>query len=341
MTSISGRQLLQDSLDRAVAADLHEHAARAFTNLGSLAVRQHRHADAKKALTDGLDYCLERDLDAWDHYMRGWYATNFLHEGRYDDAVAQAEQVLRNPRAATVSRIGPLAVLARARAMTGRGDWAAPLAEARALADGTGEVQRISVAVEAACEVAWVTGDDDEVRRRAREGWALVQRDGSGWTRGQVATWLPTAEAGATQPLAPPYLAEAMGEWERAGRLWSDLGSPVAAALALARSGTRGGLAEAALAFDELGAVAAAARVRALSRVQGWTPPRSKRPDTRAHPDGLTRREAEVLELLVEGLSDAAIAERLVLSRRTVEHHVAAILGKLGVSSRRDVPRAR
>ena len=54
-------------------------------------------------------------------------------------------------------------------------------------------------------------------------------------------------------------------------------------------------------------------------------------------PDGLTRREAEVLELLREGLPDAAIAERLVLSRRTVEHHVASILGKLGVASRRDV----
>ena len=45
-----------------------------------------------------------------------------------------------------------------------------------------------------------------------------------------------------------------------------------------------------------------------------------------------------MLELLREGLADAAIAERLVLSRRTVEHHVASILGKLGVSSRRDVP---
>jgi DNA-binding NarL/FixJ family response regulator len=107
--------------------------------------------------------------------------------------------------------------------------------------------------------------------------------------------------------------------------------------LALARGGTRDGLADAALAFDELGADAAAARARALSRARGWTPPRSRRADTRAHPDGLTRREAQVLDLLREGLSDAEMAERLVLSRRTVEHHVASILGKLGVSSRREV----
>ncbi len=54
------------------------------------------------------------------------------------------------------------------------------------------------------------------------------------------------------------------------------------------------------------------------------------------HPDGLTPREAQVLALVADGLTDAAIAERLVLSRRTVEHHVAAVLTKLGVRSRRD-----
>ena len=58
------------------------------------------------------------------------------------------------------------------------------------------------------------------------------------------------------------------------------------------------------------------------------------RATTRAHPAGLTAREAEVLALVAEGLPDAAIAVRLVLSRRTVEHHVAAVLTKLGVGSR-------
>ncbi len=48
----------------------------------------------------------------------------------------------------------------------------------------------------------------------------------------------------------------------------------------------------------------------------------------------LTERELEVLELLVEGLNNVQIAERLVVSRSTVKFHVSSILGKLGVSGR-------
>jgi DNA-binding NarL/FixJ family response regulator len=50
--------------------------------------------------------------------------------------------------------------------------------------------------------------------------------------------------------------------------------------------------------------------------------------------DGLTARELEVLRLVAEGLTDAQVAERLILSRRTVSTHLSSIYSKLQVSSR-------
>ena len=49
---------------------------------------------------------------------------------------------------------------------------------------------------------------------------------------------------------------------------------------------------------------------------------------------GLTRRENDVLLLLCEGLTNDEIAVKLVVSTRTVDHHVSAVLGKLGISTR-------
>jgi len=50
--------------------------------------------------------------------------------------------------------------------------------------------------------------------------------------------------------------------------------------------------------------------------------------------EALTERELDILRLLAEGLTNPQIADRLFISRKTVAHHVAHILGKLGVASR-------
>ena len=85
----------------------------------------------------------------------------------------------------------------------------------------------------------------------------------------------------------------------------------------------------------ELGAGPAAAimarRLRALG-VRGV--PRGPRPSTRENPAGLTTRELEVLALVAEGMRNAQIAERLIVSRKTVDHHVSAILRKLDAPTR-------
>jgi DNA-binding NarL/FixJ family response regulator len=113
------------------------------------------------------------------------------------------------------------------------------------------------------------------------------------------------------------------------------------AAGALADSDQEGQLRTALAELQRLGArplaAAVARRLRELG-VRGLA--RGPRPSTRANPANLTARETEVLALVTEGLRNADIAQRLFVSTRTVDHHVSAILAKLGVRSRAEAARA-
>jgi DNA-binding CsgD family transcriptional regulator len=82
-------------------------------------------------------------------------------------------------------------------------------------------------------------------------------------------------------------------------------------------------------AFEQLDAPRHADAAAALLRSLGAPPGVRRRTD-----GALTRREAEVLELLGHGLSNPEIADRLFISRKTVEHHVSKILTKLDLRSR-------
>lgn len=91
-----------------------------------------------------------------------------------------------------------------------------------------------------------------------------------------------------------------------------------------------------------LGAVATARIIRQKMRSLGIrSVPAGQRAATRENPLGLTRREQEVLELLCEGRTNASIAIKLVISPKTVDHHVSSVLAKLGVSKRTEVAAAR
>jgi len=156
---------------------------------------------------------------------------------------------------------------------------------------------------------------------------------------GELATWRQRAglEPGVSALPAnalEPYAAQLAGDWARAAESWSRLGSPYEAALALADSDDEDALRRALAELQRLGARPAAAIVTGRLRARGARLPRGPRPATRANPAGLTARELEVLALLVEGLRNADIAARLVVSPRTGDHQVSSILRKLEVRTR-------
>jgi DNA-binding CsgD family transcriptional regulator/tetratricopeptide (TPR) repeat protein len=336
--SPDGRTLLERSLDLAIAAGLEEHVARAYTNLGTVAIELHDYALAERHLETGLAYCSERDLDAWLLYMSGWKARSELDQGRWDAAAATATFVLEHPDAATPSRVEPLVVLGLLRARRGDPDPWSLLAEALELAEGIGELQRLAPVAAARAEALWLAGEPDEIAAETAVALALALTHNAPWAAGELYVWRRRAGLVERVPLdavAEPYRLELDGACAAAGEQWRALGCPYEAALALAHAEPQEVQRRALAELQRLGARPAAARVARALREGGARDLRhGPRASTRQNPAGLTVRELEVLALVAEGLRNAQIAERLFLSEKTVAHHVSAILRKLAVGTR-------
>ena len=333
-----GLAMLEESLRLSLEAGLHEHAGRAYVNLATVATAQRLHEQARRYVAEGLDYCLERDLHSWSSYLVGTDADLQIHLGRLDLAERQALTVLDQPGLPSSAALGPLVALALVRARRGQGGVDQFVDRAMALADGLASIETTAAVGGLRCELAWLARRDAQIPGIAGGYVELANRADSRWDRGVIARWIPAEELPEDfREVAPPFAAELAGDWLQAAELWEQLGCPFDQGLALARSGHPGALADAAAIFDRIKAHAAAARCRSDLRAQGRPVPRAPGSRSRSHPDGLTPREAEVAALVARGLSDAMIAERLVVSRRTAEHHVGAILAKLGIHSRREL----
>ena len=348
----SGQATLERSLALSLANGLEEHVARAYNNLASTALNQRAYALAARYRDQGIRYCAERDLDTWGLAMLAEQARADFEHGRWTEATRTVEAVLRDPRTSPPSRIDALVVLGLVRARRGDpGVWA-PLDEALALGTGTGEpgeLQRLGPVAAARAEAAWLEGDPAPARAVVEA--ALDLADGTrsyAWLAGELAFWLRRQggpdrlpAGGLAEGVAEPFVLQMTGDWEAAAECWRALGCPYEAARALADSDQEGQLRTALAELQRLGArplaAAVARRLRELG-VRGLA--RGPRPSTRANPANLTARETEVLALVTEGLRNADIAQRLFVSTKTVDHHVSAILAKLGVRSRAEAARA-
>jgi DNA-binding CsgD family transcriptional regulator len=328
---------LERSLQIALAGNFHEHVARAYTNLSFNAVCSRLYPRASQYLVGGIAYCDDHDLDSWKLYMLALRARARFEQVDWDSASEDAEAVLKDPRTAPISRVIALTVLGHLRVRRGDPDSLAPLENARVLISDIRETQRIGPLAAALADAAWLLGDRDRVLREVSEGYTLSRNHRDPWTKGMLAVWLWRADALAEIPadIPEPYALEIARNWRGAADAWQKLGCPYERANMLGWYGGESEQREALAVFEQLGAAPAAQALRKQMRASGVRGiPRGSRVSTRLDPHGLTKREAEILKLLAAGLRNSAIAKRLFLSTKTVDHHVSAILTKLGVPSR-------
>jgi DNA-binding CsgD family transcriptional regulator len=327
---------LERALEIAVAEDLQEQAGRAFANLHVMYCSELRFAEAEPYFVDGVAYCDEHDIGTFGICLRGEHTGTLEMQGRWDESAALGRELLTQSGASPVNRINPLLSLGKILARRGQPGAQEYLDEAMRSADGTTISSYILRARLARAEACWLQGRAADARREAELADDASTVD-DGWECGMVAVWL--RRTGSARPvrgeLAEPYRQQIDGDWEQSASLWTQLGCRYEAALARLGSGQEAALRDALGIFTDLGAMAAAGVTRQAMRERGVRSiPAGPHAATRAHPLGLTRREHEVLDLIVDGRTNAEIAGQLFISAKTVDHHVSAVLAKLGAPSR-------
>lgn len=327
---------LAASIDLARRTGNLEVRARGYTNIIEHLVLVGRWDEADRWIDEALPFLDDHDFMGHRYNVAAQQGMLLVRRGRW----TEADEHLRTVQA-TVEDGGILDALVlnvRAHLAVRRGDPDADdvLARAWERAVHASAAHYIGPIAALPVEHAWLSDRPDDVRHWLEQARAAVMEP---WCRAEVERF--AALAGATPELAAPaeepWRSGLAGDWERAAGLWHRRGDPYMEALELVAGDDPDAMLHALELLDDLGAVPAARRTRRRLRDLGVRRvPRGPQPATRANRAGLTARQLEVLRLVAEGRTNAEIAEALVLSVRTVDHHVAAVLAKLGVPSRRD-----
>lgn len=330
---------LTEAAEVAAAGNLMDDAARAHVNLVWSLLDQYRLDLAERHLDAALEFSERAEVMGLWTYQKVERARLHLARGEWDEALAAASfgrEALPHAHCVALTVIGTVQV----RRGDPQGDET--LRDALEVATRLGELQRTGPVAVAMAEAALLRGAPSEAIAVARPAYEDAVRLGAVNQRAELAVVLRRAGAADVSDAMPPDVdhpaaVQARGDWRRAADLWHAAGAPYQEADALAESPHADDLLEALAILDRLGAMPLARQVRAELRARGVRSiPRGPAGTTRRNPEGLTDRQLGVLVLLAEGLTNAEIAERLVVSVRTVDSHVAAILMKLDVTTRQD-----
>jgi DNA-binding CsgD family transcriptional regulator/tetratricopeptide (TPR) repeat protein len=345
LVNIGSARIMLDPADRATLLEAHavadavgdrQEAMRALGNLGFSLMWSVEPEPALRYERQALAYAHRHEVHNLGSYVATMVAWLELRAGEWDEA----ERVIRDKleRDTSVVQLLDKTVLTELAVRRGDPDAVERLADVEAQAERTGEPQRIAPVLELTAEWA-LTSEKPLPVARLERFVAEVRPPGRFATR--VAAWAVVAgvdlDVDASGPA--PHAAMLRRDWLGAAAAFGEVGWTYDRALMLSLLDDEESLTEALALARELGAEPLTRRAAGRLRELGLRVPAGPREATRANPAGLTARQLEVLELVAEGYTNAEIAERLVVSPRTAEHHVAAVLRKLGATTRREAAR--
>ncbi len=332
----SGWADLELVLRRAKAAGLAEDVVRILINFVEAALDLKRFDVADRYVEEAIAFLAEHDFELYRNLLTSRLAELALERGRWDIAEQEAITLLAGTRRSSQAHVRALGVIGKLRARRGEADAWTALDEAMAIV-GPGELQDICPLHAARAEAAWLGGDLARAGDEAMRGLELAHALAPSSFYSDLSFW--AWRTGRIQELpdrtTDAYVLHAAGRFRDAARAWREIGCPYHEAEALADSDDEADLRAALELLQTLDARVLQTKVRQrLHHLGAERIPRGPRPSTRSNPAGLSAREMDVLALIRGGARNAEIAEALVLSLKTVDHHVSAVLRKLGVADR-------
>jgi ATP/maltotriose-dependent transcriptional regulator MalT len=337
-----GIESLRESLVLATNRGYHEYAARAYTNLAEVLYRFGRLAELASCLDDGLGFVEERGFWSHAYNLHVHRALLLARGGNWDAAEAGLRELVDGvdePGMLYVYSVPPYA-----RLLARRGDPRAGPLLRRAWRRAMKQKSLLGIAYAGIgyVEWAWLTGQAELIPPVRDAVLARTASAGTAPLRAELLRYAARAGVGPVpdRPMPEdggPFAVGLSGDWRAAAAMWDAIGDRYEQAIELADSGDVAATLDGLRYLDGLGAAATGAIVRRRLRELGVrSVPRGPIAATQANPAGLTDRQLQVLTLMCAGRTNTDIAADLVLSVRTVDHHVAAVLGKLGAHSRHE-----
>lgn len=336
-----GIQHLRRSVAIARAIHHHEYEQRGYTNLVESLYRIGSLGELDDSIERGLAHAREYDFPSHEYNLEAHRCMLATLRGHWEEAETGLRKLKQVEDAGVLASFG-LSALGRLLARKGDADARDILERAWQSAARTNSVQSIALAGIALVEWAWLNGEPDTAWEFAEVPLDRTGIVGAERYRGELLRILVRCGHPNQSFDGCPreYELGIKGQWREAADLWGCIGAPYERALELADSRRPAEMLKALAVLEQLGAGPAAKLVRTeLKNIGVTNVPRLLKPRRQANPAGLTDRQVEVLALVTEGLTNAEIADRLVVSVRTVDHHVSAILRGLEVGTRREAAR--